>query len=97
MHNSRIASHHITSHSVKSPLNSPDTSLDRQTASGVRCLFVVSVELSWLHHDEREQGCDSSRATPDRVIFEAVFAAALVSLNGVWVPVALRVVEIVRD
>lgn len=50
----------------------------------VQCLFVVSVELSWLHHDECEQGCDNSRATP-------------VSVNGVWVPIALQLADIVRD
>ena len=38
---------------------------------------MVSVELSWLHDDKREQGCDSSRATPDG----AIFAAALVSMK----------------
>jgi len=41
------------------------------------------------HDDEREQGYDNSRVTPDGVIFVAVFVMVLVSVTWVAIFVAL--------
>ena len=50
------------------------------------------------HDDEREQGRDNGRATPDGVIVVAAFAVARVGLTwvGVAVAVALRFAGVVR-
>ena len=48
------------------------------------------------HDDEREQGDDNSRATPDGDIVVAAFAVVLVGLTWVGVAVALRVAGIVH-
>ena len=56
----------------------------------------VSAELSWLHDAQREQGYDSGRATPDRVIVVAAFAVVLLSVTWVRTAVALRVDGVVH-
>ena len=43
------------------------------------------------HDDEREQGYDNGRATPDGVIVVAAFAVMLVGLTWVGVAVGQRV------
>ena len=39
----------------------------------------MSIEMSWLHDDEHEQGQDSGQATSDGVIAVAAFAVVLVN------------------
>ena len=46
------------------------------------------------HDDEREQGYDTSRATPDGVVVVAAFAAVLVGLT--WVAVGQQVAGVVH-
>ena len=48
------------------------------------------------HDDEREQGYDNGRATPDGVIVVAAFAVVLVGLTWVGVTAALRFAGIVH-
>ena len=48
------------------------------------------------HDDEREQGRDNGRATPDRVIVVAMFAVVQVDLIWVGVAVALGFTGVVR-
>ena len=48
------------------------------------------------HDDEREQGRDNGRATPDGVIVVAAFAVVRVGLIWVGVVVALRFAGVVR-
>ena len=53
----------------------------------------MSVECSWLHADECEQG---HRATPDGVIIAVALTVALVSVSELGVATAMRVADIVR-
>ena len=48
------------------------------------------------HDDEREQGRDNGRGTPDGVIVVAAFAVVRVGLIWVRVAVALRFAGVVR-
>ena len=57
--------------------------------------IVLSIELSWLHGDEREQGHDGGRSTPGGVIVVAAFAVVLVSVTGVGIAIVLWVTGVV--
>ena len=48
------------------------------------------------HDDEREQGYDNGRATPDGVIVVAAFVVVLVGLTWVGVAVGQRVAGVVH-
>ena len=56
----------------------------------------MSVECSWLHADECEQGHYSGRATPDGVIIAVALAVVLVSVSELGFVTALRVANVVR-
>ena len=64
--------------------------------AGVRWTFVVSVEYSWLHANEHEEGQHSGRGTPDGVIVAVALAVMLASVSGARIATALRVAVVMR-
>ena len=89
----RTISRSIVSAFTSSPYSWRPTSIRRGRVS---ICYLRRVQSVVAHDDEREQGHDNSRATPDGVIVVAAFAVVRVGLIWVGVAVALRFADVVR-